>query len=815
MIDASSRFRGEEKALSIFAKGEPPPIMGPDRKRAYVGGVFYAGSESRESDPEVYRYNELITSLLGRWEATFVRMLKEGLGKKATRENEELKGRWRKEIIELLEESIELLKGKDIDPEKVTFTPLPLRRKRKDTSIGKDVNNRFKVYYGRLTEGKGDINLYYLDVDVANRLEDLLDGLRSGEISPSDYTEELGRLRREVGIKLIEKILECKDLEGEVRRFFESLKELGEGAVRGDDILAQLFFERLFKIEVDFHVGLAQEGEGEDGPWLTHKPLITKLGYGDTRLTYEEVLLRIGKEAVRREEFSDKPEEDLIREAEEEAESLGISEWLRKVYGDRKGNTPFLKKVRRELTRILGGGVPGVKKVSFVRDGKAVYDVEKKIYADTYRQFLLYEINLEDNAKKLLEALQGAEETGKKRKYINPKMMEGKARAVEMEFLFPFWEELKKHNSYTFTGNLAYKALAFLLQVAGFFKAIRSRGVEKKATYMVFALLDVAGDEDRYPIWDAVRAFIDHALAHPFQTLGRKSIEEIAERRQGAIYFQKNALISALRTDRRVVLRFNNLKTRKPVVYSMLVEDRSVELAGAGRHYLYSLYRFAFKDDSLTIERDDRKFFAFADGFSGDVKELEKFLMGTPNLIAITQDTRSPLLSYGKLNHESFFPVLYRSIKTPLLLKGAKRDKNAYVIFEKEFKKGLRYMGWLGGNQNAVFEDYNLFVIRAPLVVPSAMRDEPYMSTELSLFFVGNLKGDNPEVEEGILLSLLGWLVWGSESFSFLYAKPKFMPLKLPKAVVRRMNRDYTVPLGASVLELAYIMKRAEEKTQG
>ena len=41
------------------------------------------------------------------------------------------------------------------------------------------------------------------------------------------------------------------------------------------------------------------------------------------------------------------------------------------------------------------------------------------------------------------------------------------------------------------------------------------------------------------------------------------------------------------------------------------------------------------------------------------------------------------------------------------------------------------------------------------------------------------------------------------------------MPLKLPKAVVRRMNRDYTIPLGASVLELAYIMKKAEEKTKG
>ena len=812
MIDASSRFRGEGRPLSIFAKWEPPPIMGPDRKRAYVGGVFYAGSESRESDPEVYRYNELITSLLGRWEATFVRMLKKGLGKKATRENEELRGSWRKEIIELLEESVELLKGKDIDLEKVTFTPLPLRRKKKDTSIGKDVNE-FKVYYGRLTEGRGDVNIYYLDINVADRLEDLLDGLRSGEISPSDYTEELGRLRREVGIELIERLLECKDLEGEVREFFESLKKLGERAVRGDDILAQLFFERLFKIEVDFHVGLAQEGEGEDGPWLTHKPLITKLGYGDTRLTYEEVLLKIGKEAVRREEFSDKPREELVREAEEEAEAFGISEWLKKVYGDRKGESPFLKKVRRELTRILGGGVPGVKKVSFVRDGKAVYSVKKEIYADTYGQFVLYESGLVDKARKFVKVLRGKE--GVRSEYVNPEMMgEEVLGGVEIEFIFPFWKELKNHDSYTFTGDLAYKALAFLLQVAGFFKAIRSLGIEKNTTYMVFALLDVKGDEDRYPIWDLVRAFIDYALAHPFQTLGEESIDKIAGGEKGAVSFQKNALISALRADRRVFLKFNDLKIRKPVVYSMLVEDRCVELAGAGRHYIYSLYRFAFKDDSLTIERDDRKFFVFADGFSGDVKELEKFLMETPNLIAISQDTRSPLLRYRKLNHESFFPVLYRSIKTPLLLKGTTGDKNAYVIFEKEFKRGLRYMGWLGGNQEDAFRDYTLFAIRAPLVVPPAMKGEPYMSTELSLFFVGNLKGDNPEVEEGILLSLLGWLVWGSESFSFLYAKPKFMPLKLPKAVVRRMNRDYTVPLGASVLELAYIMKKAEEKTK-
>ncbi len=810
MIDASSRFRDEERPLSIFAKGKPTPIMGPDRKRAYVGGVFYAGPESRESDPEVYKYNELITSLLGRWEMIFVKMLKEGLGNKATGENKELRRKWKKEIMELLEESVKLLKGKDIDPGKVVFTPLPSRRKKKGTSIGKDVNT-FKVYYGRLTEGKGDINLYYLDIDVAGRLENLLDGLRSEEISPFDYTEELGRLRREVNIRLVEKLLECEDLESEVREFFESLKELGERAVEGDDILAQLFFDRLFKIEIDFRVGLAgEEEEGEESPWLTHKPLITKLGYGDTYLTYEEVLFKIGKEAVRREELSDKSKEDLIREVEEEAEAFGILEWLKKVYRDKKGESPFLKKLRRELTRILRGEVPGVKKVSFVRDGKAVYSVKKEIYADTYGQFVLYESSLVDKARKFVKALRRKE--GMKSKYLNPEMMEKEVLGyVEIEFLFPFWKDLKNHDSYTFTGDLAYKALVFLLQVAGFFKAIRSLGIEKNTTYMVFALLDVKDEEDRYPIWDLVRAFVDHALAYPFQTFGRKAIDKIVGGEKDAIFFKKNALISALRADRRVVLRFNSLKIRKPVVYSMLVEDRCVELIGVGRHYLYSLYRFAFKDDSFTIERDDRKFFVFADGFSGDVKELEKFLMETSNLIVISQDTKSPLLNY---RNESFFPVLYRSIKTPLLLKGTTEDKNAYVIFEKEFKKGLRYMGWLSGGQEDTFRDYTLFAIRAPLVVPPTMKDEPYMSTELSLFFVGNLKGDNPEVEEGVLLSLLGWLVWGSESFSFLYAKPKFMPLKLPKAVVRRMNRDYTVPLGTSVLELAYIMKKAEEKTQ-
>ena len=95
--------------------------------------------------------------------------------------------------------------------------------------------------------------------------------------------------------------------------------------------------------------------------------------------------------------------------------------------------------------------------------------------------------------------------------------------------------------------------------------------------------------------------------------------------------------------------------------------------------------------------------------------------------------------------------------------------------------------------------------------MPSGLKDDPYMSIELSLFFVGNLKGSNPEVEEEVRLSLLGWLVWGSESFFFLYAKPKFLPIRLPAAVVRRKNRDYTIPMSASILELAYIMRGEEE----
>lgn len=807
MIDASSFFRGDEKPLSIFAKGEPPPLAEVDRGWAYVGGVFFAGSESRESDPEVYEYNRAITSFIGNWEALFKKMLEDGLGKKETRENRELRTKWRSEIENLLKFFIEFLKGKDVKPWSVKFAPLSLRRKKKDVPIGEDVSS-FNVNYGRLTKGKGDVSLYYLDLDVSDRLEDIRGRFVSGELTLTDYLEELGRLRREVEVELIERILECENLEDEVREFFKALRELGK---RKDDILAQLFFERLFKIEINFHVGLTQDGEGEESAWMSHKPLINRLGYGDTKLSYEDVLLRIGKKAVEKSELSDKPDDELKKEVEEEGESLGVVKWLKKVYREKGGGTPFLKKLRRELRKILEDEVPGVKKVSFAKDGRAVYRVKKKIYADTYGQFLLYEDGLRDKAISLLRALWGKDR--RRERFVNPEVMEKEVRGIEIEFLFPFWEELKKSSS--FTGEKAYKALAFLLQVAGFFKAIRSWGVERGTTYMVFALLDVMSEEDFYPIWNVVRAFVDHVLAHPYQTLTRKSIDKIAGNDKDAIYFHKNALISALRSERKVVLDFTGLEVRKPILYSLLVEDRTIETAGKGRHYLYSLYRFFFENNTLIIERDDRKFFVFADGFSGDVKELDKFLLETPNLIAIVQDLNSPLLDYGKKEHDSFFPVLYRSIKTPVpLTEGRKRDKDAYIIFEKEFKKGLRYVGWLGNGQEGFFKDYTLFVVRAPFVIPGKFYDEPYISTELSLFFVGNLKGDNPEVEESVLLTLLGWLVWGSESFAFLYAKPKFIPLKLPKVVVRRKNRDYTVPLGTSVFELAYLIKKAEEKVQ-
>ncbi|WP_461828941.1 hypothetical protein [Aquifex sp.] len=758
-----------------------------------VGGIFFAWDDNE--------HTQTLVKIFDSWVNHYVSVLEALISNKKIRRDTN----WRKKVLneanKLRKISLSFFndrKSTGIKETKVKL--LSSVEPAKNQLIGRDKTN-FIAYFGK-PSAEGELSFYYIDVNFAKEIRELNEALINNKIDETEYREKLGELK----LKAIEEVLKeaVKVAEEEVANFFELLLKLIEESK--EDVIAKKILERMLKIEVEFGIGTSQEEE-DVGDIEVFKPVLTKLGYFPSPLTFKEALIRLGK-SLREEIGEIRDEEELVEEIKELLKELNALEFFQKLYSDEE----FLKRVRKALSEVLKGKSEKIKGIHFSRGGELLFKGSKNIYSQgKYIPLILYENK---------ELRKDIAEHGKD-KFITPKsneylfleeLIDGKGTfGDEISFFFPSWNHLVKYererrlkgkNPGLYEGNA--EILAFLLSFSAFFTALRIIRKNRGIKVIPFFFLDIENrsfeDENGYYyFWQLARAYLDYIYPHPSQTITKETLDSLKK-----VSVFKNAFISALKGDRKVVLKADEgIKIKGNTLLYLLVENKSVKLYDKAPHYLYSLFKVVITDKEISIEKEEKNFFIFVGGRSGELKELEDFLSRNRSVILL-QSFDSPL---KELTYEKNWKVIFKEFKTPILTEKTKgTDKSAFLIQEDMFREGIRPIAYL--KYKEIVENYELFVVRAPFTVPRNLLKEPYISLSLSLFFLEKKEGNKLPV----IYSLLAWLSWGSESFAYSYAKPKFLPLRLPKLKLHANGTLHTVPLGAALIELGYIASELHGK---
>jgi hypothetical protein len=710
-------------------------------------------------------------------------------------------------------------------------------------SGGKEKGNIYLATLSKKKTDRGDIEFFYLDEDIGEKVEQIFEIEDEGE-----RRKAIEELKRYVIEKILEEVIALPNIDEEVRKFFKQSLEiyrLGE-----NNPIAKEAAKRLIKIQVDITTGYVEEIENEDeGIFQVFKPILTKLGYGNPTsgvndLSYEEVLKRI---ATNREvmkvlgitSYSDQDElKETIEEIEAKLEKLGAVELLKKLYGKEKEK--FLAKVRNSLVKLIDGSSKKIKSVKFIREKKPLYKLKSVGVESPYHGIaVVYEKGIgKEEIYKLIGAMRRA-----KANYLN---IGGNLAVsqilVEMEKVFPYWQELKGSRERDKKANLiegerGKKVLATLIEFTAFMEALRIIGDREGLEKLPFFLLNVENSNDYYSYWNAFRALME-AINYPSQTLTRKMLRDLVQNKAISSLL-KNTYLSALRGEKRLIIELEDLNERlNEGTYYLLIENGSkairkgedIVASEEYRHYLYKTLRVEIRKKSGGMYRislkEEKSFFLLSNGIRGDREELVKFLQETRQPIIVI----SPYLKGFMKNilskpaeGDRYFALyklsntIYRNIS-----KRVERDtKNAFIIYESDFTKGLRRIGFsLSASEDELGDDSTLIAIRSPKVIPDHLKDYPYFSYTLNLFFVKGLKGKNPQEEASLLFSLFSWLIYENEAWTFFYSKPKFIPLKLPKVSFSRkfkvgeekLERKVVVPLNLVVFELAYLFTRWKEE---
>lgn len=784
-VNFSGRIAGVEFPSFSNAYTIPPDTP--------VGGIFFAWDDNE--------YTQTLVKIFDSWVNHYVSVLETLISDKKKRKDDN----WRKEVLnnanKLRKLSLSFFNDRKFTDIKETKVKLLSRTEpEKNQLIGRD-KTRFIAYFGKPST-EGELSFYYIDVNFAKEIRELNEALINNKIDETEYREKLWELK----LKAIEEVLKeaVKVAEEEIAKFFELLLKLIEESK--EDVIAKKILERMLKIEVEFGIGASQEEE-EVGDIEVFKPVLTKLGYFPSPLTFEEALIRLGR-SLREEIGEIGNEEELIEEVKELLKELNALEFFQRLYSDGE----FLKKVRRALSEILKGKSEKVKGIHFTRGKELLFKGTKNIYSrGKYIPLILYEN--EELRKDIAKYGRDKFITPKSNEYLFlEELIDGKSTfGDKLSFFFPSWSHLVKYererrlkgkNPSLYEGDA--EILVFLLSFSAFFTALRIIGKNRGIRVIPFFFLNVENrsfeDENGYYyFWQLARAYLDYIYPHPSQTITKETLDSLKE-----ISVFKNAFISALKGDRKVVLKANEeVKIRNNTLLYLLVENKSVKLYDRAPNYLYSLFKVVITDKEISIEKEEKNFFLFVGGRSGELKELEDFLSRNRSVILL-QSFDSPL---AELTYEKNWKVIFKEFKTPILMEKTKgTDKSAFLIQEDMFREGIRPIAFL--KYKEIVENYELLVIRAPFTVPQNLSGEPYVSLSLSLFFIERKK-DN---KLPIIYSLLAWLSWGSESFAYSYAKPKFLPLKLPKLKLHAKETLHTIPLGAALIELGYIASELHGK---
>jgi len=833
-IDISTWFSDDDKdVMESFLKSNP-------NEKNLVAGLFYAGDGSEEAR----QYNRAISYFFERFARIYYNVLDwmdlknknkaAEIGKKI----EDLK----KKINELSDEFVKFLEG-ELDSEYALLEDKIKDKGKEDFLLISQEQSPIEIYYVAKKDGsKGEFSIYYVDKNFQEDVEKIIEELSSYEYEDED--EEL--INNEFRKKFVSVSLRATKilLEGlfnvasdqEVKEFIKFLINLVELSLKKDEV-RKYVLPRFLKLRVDPYFAFPEEENSGEVlnrvGYITHKPLIAWLGYFPSPLSEKEVLERIGEKLLPNwtDIYSKNKEEALNkvrRKLKSLEESLGSDPnyWLSKLYGE--DSETFLRKMRETLHLILKGKVNTVKSAAFGKTGNPENVAKREYYIKGSKKRVLLFISerfpenekeeIENGIKKFYETLKEGN------KYLQTKGKIVEDRFIYFDFIFPDWvylkEKEKERNKYP---DWDKKFLAFLLQLGAFTKALIKYGEDKGVEFIPVFLLNVGGDgEDEkigeLQIWDVVRTFYNHAYPIPAQTIKKDTLKKLNQK--GALYIIKNAFLSAIFSKKVLKLKFEkDLNTKIKKIY-VVIENSTIKI-GKEPHRVYHVYFVELTNNELKIEFKD-VFYIFADGVSGDAREFQSFLSTALDhnyaVICISSDENSPLFKISPLGKVfSFYPTLYKERKIQVDMKKKEvLGKHAYFIFEKDFKPFLRYVGHKEIGENS--EDFMLVGVKPPFAIPPKLKEEPYVNSVLSLFFIKNFKGESPINQEVIIYALLSWLSFLSESYQYGFVKPKFMQKKLLYVSISRKKKigeNVKIPRvlklnsGALITELAFLVRRS------
>ncbi|NPB07168.1 MAG: hypothetical protein GXO03_06165 [Aquificae bacterium] len=626
----------------------------------------------------------------------------------------------------------------------------------------------FKCYLAVSSDGGKDLRLYFVDEPFELRDD-----------------EERGELNLVAKRRILEAVKSLEGLDGEVYAFFDYLSRLNP-----DYELEKELFNKLWKVETSLAVGFEESA--------ALKPLVTRAGYLLKGLSSEEFLRRLAEnEDVLWPLGVDEelPEEEKVKALKEELEKEGHLEWIVKVHDDES----FRAKLRDAIARALNEVPKPLGCVCYKKHDPYYYkEAQKRLMARPFFPVLVAERAVLEKARAFLRR---ALKLNKPYLKLKELAADDRVTALTAEELFPGWERLKKERKFVQEKALLFPA--FMLEFGGFLEALAKLERERSALPFLFFGLDTSLDEEdgSYPFWNAVRLLNDYLLPEPFQTVTRRGLSVFNDTSV------KNAFTSGLRSGRKVVLK-------EPQPYRgellLLVEYRSVYFVNGRAHYAYAPFKVSFTQSGVEIERPRRTYFLL-NGTAGDAKTLDE-LFKRGRVVLITQSPDGPAENRLRAFPEADnFVVYYRELKTltPVTQRDPKKEKEeALVIFRRDFEKGAARLKLRALEE---FKEYALLAVKAPFVLPPQLKEAPYVSHAVSLFFVDGLKDVEPTLQEQVVKSLIAWLTWESEAAFFSYAKPKFPPLRLPSLELRVRRDDgeevvYEFHASALAFELAYLL---------
>lgn len=820
-IDTSAWFSEEnERIMESFLRGSP-------LENSLIAGVFYAGSESDEAK----KYNGAISYFFEKLASLYYNALP-WLGIWDKEERKKMISELKNKINEVSKEFIKFLKG-DLEE----WKEAQLKEKVK-TKVKKEENSlisqekAFKIYYVRKgNSGKGDFSMYYIDEDFQKEVLEIIEEIHNYEDEVQAYNETRKKLNS-ISLKatrtLLEGLLNVAP-DPEVKSFFEFLINLV--SLEKDDMRDALL-PRFLKLRVDPYFAFPEVENSEEGfdsvGYITYKPLIVWLGYFPSPLSENEVLERIGRKIftdwLKRYEKNSEEALNLVREELSLLQELLGSDpnhWISKLYGEE--SEEFLRKVRETLHLILEGKVRTVGSVAFVRNGEPRDEAGREYYLKGDKKRVLLFISdlkyeeISGGINRFSQVLKNGSS------YLHTKgKIDKYHRFIYFNSLFPDWDFLKeKEKEINKKHEWGEKFLAFLLQLGAWTKALIKYGEDKGIEFIPIFLLNVGGEEDRNGgellIWDVVRAFYNHAFPIPAQTLKRDTIKKLTEKDN--FHIIKNAFLSAIFSKKVLKLKFKTeLKTSIKKIY-IVVENLSIRI-GENPHRIYHIYSVKLSGKELQIEFED-VFYVFADGRSGDVFDFQRFLDDKLKeeyaIICISSDEKSWIFDYASSKEGyRFYPILYRERKIQVdMKKNNELGKDAYFIFEKNFQPFLKHIGYKKISEKNS-EGFLLIGVKPPFNIPPKLKNEPYVNSVLSLFFIKNFKGETPEDEKVMIYALLSWLSFLSESYAYGFVKPKFMQKKLLDLnISRKIGKDnptlrnLKLDSGALITELGFLVRRS------